>query len=156
MPCWLLKGPSGNCHAVFPVEIIGGEAEIGEEDKDVLAVGNGVGAARWLRVCWASRLGARWIDAATPCPVVRLRQMVIRSSPSAAVRKDAIADQDGGGLPGRQIRLPQDVLLRPELGGQGAAGRAESGAVRAAKLRPVGAGEAEREQRIEEGAHNAG
>jgi hypothetical protein len=53
--------------------------------------------------------------------------------------KNAIPYQDGGRLAFRQLRLPQNVLLRPKLGWQLPAGRAQSRAVRTTKLRPVGA-----------------
>jgi hypothetical protein len=67
--------------------------------------------------------------------------------------ENAIPYQDGGGLPYRQLCLPQNVLLRPKLGWQLPAGRAQSGAVRTTKLRPVGAEYTECEQRIEKDAH---
>jgi hypothetical protein len=54
-------------------------------------------------------------------------------------QENAIARQDGGGLSYRQLYLPQNVLLRPKLGWQLLAGRAQSRAVRTTKLRPVGA-----------------
>jgi hypothetical protein len=53
--------------------------------------------------------------------------------------ENALPYQDGGGLPYRQLCLPQNVFVRPKLGWQVPAGRAQSGAIQTAKLRPVGA-----------------
>ena len=125
--------------SLFALEIISDQAEISEEDKDALSIGHRGGRGAMIEGVLGFAPGSA--DGSPPLNLAGGAAQAHRNQIIAlgSGEKNAIPYQDRGGLPYRQLRLPQNVLLRPKLGWQLPAGRAQSGAVRTTKLRPVGA-----------------
>src|SRR5262249_19789208 len=143
-----VEGPEGCAPSLVAGKIVSGQAEIREEDKNVLPIAD----------CGGRRAVIKGVLGFVPGSPDRSPPLNLPAGAAQAYRnqiialgsseEDTIAHQNGRGFPGRQVSLPQNVLLRPKLGGYLPAGRAKSGAVRTTKLRPVGGKEAERQERI--------
>ena len=134
-----VKRPERQLPSLFAREIVRDQSEIGEEDIDVLPIGDGGrGRAVIERVLGCVPGGADGsppLDLAGGTAQAHGNQVIALGSGE----ENAIPHQDGGGLSDGQIRLPQNIFLRPKLGGEAPAGRAESGTVGTTKLGPIGA-----------------
>ena len=148
-----VKGSERQLPSLFALEIVCDQAEISEEDEDVLSIGDR-GRRRAL-IEGVLRFAPGSADRSTPLNLAGGAAQAHRNQVIAlgSGEKYAIAGQNRGRLSDRQLGLPQNVLLRPKLGCQRPAGSAQAGAVRTTKLRPVGAEQSDREQRIEKGPH---
>src|SRR3982074_1814206 len=100
----------------FTREIKNHPAEISEEDKDALSIGDRGGRRAViesvLRFAPGSADGSPPLNLAGGAAQAHRNQIIAAGSGN----ENAIPRQDGGGLSYRQLCLPQNVLLRPKLG----------------------------------------
>jgi len=136
-----VEGAEGELPEGLAVEGVGEEAEVGEEDVDVFAVGGGGGGGAMVERVLGFAFGS--LDTAAPefTPGGLLEADGEQVVALRGGEEDAVADEDGRGLARREGCFPEHVLGRAEVSGEGRATRAEAGAIGAAELGPVGGGE---------------
>src|SRR4029077_2882350 len=101
--------------SLFTLEIISHHPEISEEDKDALSIGHRGG--RGAVIEWVLGFAPGRADGSPPLNLPSGAAQAHRNQIIAlgSGKENAISYQDGGGLPHRQLRLPQNILLRPKL-----------------------------------------
>jgi hypothetical protein len=97
-----VEGAEGELPEGLAVEGVGEEAEVGEEDVDVLAVGGGGGGGAMVEGVLGFAFGGAEGAAQSSRPEDCSRQMVRRSSPWAAVRRMRPLTMMGEDLPGER------------------------------------------------------
>lgn len=117
---------------LLAIEIVGDEAEVREEDEDAVSVRDGGGRRAMIEdvLEFASGGADRLPPLELSCRAAEGHRDQVVAFGSG--ENDVIADEDGGGVADRHFCLPEDVLLRAELGGQLTAGGAQTGAARTA------------------------
>src|SRR5262249_22055457 len=113
-----VEGSKRQLPQLFALEIISDQAEISEEDEDALSIGHWSRRRAVIELVLVFAFGRA--DRSLPLNLAGGPAQTDRSQIVAlgSGKENAILNQDGGGLPRRQLCLPQNVLLRPKLGWQ--------------------------------------